>query len=821
VDTVRTVQGCDSLITTVALSVNGFTTSTVNRTLCFGQTYTRPGGRMVNTSGTYIDTLRNSSGCDSIVTSIVRISPPLSVSLTGQSLLCAGAQTQLTATASGGLGQNYTYRWTGVNATGNSVSLQSNANTRVIVEVSDGCTLEPARDTLDFEVVPLPTARFTLGTKTVCAPYTLTARSEGQAPAGSRYHWNFGTGNAADSAVVANPGFTFRNAGTYIIRLRVTNPAGCVDAYQDTLVVYSSPAPEVQAVTSICTNDAVTFTDGGSGAESDQWRWNFGNGQLSGERSPAPVRFTRAGRYTITLIRSNAGGCAVTDNHVLVVDNLQADALASRTRFCDTGTVDFRASVRSFAADSLGDALQYLWSFGDGTTSTAASPRHLFARTGTYRVILTVASSYGCRVSDTLIVESIDQPQVRIEGPAEVCAGLPVQFSSVSERGDIQTWRWSLGDGQTSNAQRPDPVRFANAGSYLIQLIASSGTACMDTVRRTLVVRENPVIGFSRKSFDICRGESVQLQAGGGTRYEWTPAAGLSDPGVANPVASPTENTRYTVRVTNAFGCVSEDTLRINVSQPFTVTASPEQNVCAGERVTLNAAGAVRYQWFPAQGLSNPNIANPQAGPSATTTYRVVGYGADNCFTDTAEVRVNVIPLPTVFAGSDTIIGVAEPLQLRPQVSADVRSYAWTPSTFLSCTNCPTPTTTPTTPIQYRITVSNAFGCSASDDISITLRCSPDDVFIPNTFTPNGDGTNDLFYPRGRGVRTVEFLRIYNRWGEMVYERKGFALNDRTAAWDGTYKGERLASGVFVYTTRMICENNEVIELKGSIMIAR
>jgi gliding motility-associated-like protein len=821
VDTIRTVQGCDSLITTVALTVNSFTTSTVNRTLCFGQTYTRPGGRVVSTSGTYIDTLRNASGCDSIVTSIVSISPPLSVSLAGQSLLCAGAQTQLTATASGGLGQNYTYRWIGVNANGNSISIQPNANTRVIVEVSDGCTLEPARDTLDIEVVPLPTARFTLGTKTVCAPYTLTARSEGQAPAGSRYHWDFGTGNAADSAVVANPGFTFRNAGTYIIRLRVTNLAGCVDAYQDTLVVFNSPAPEVQAVTSICTNDAVTFTDGGSGADSDQWRWNFGNGQLSSQRSPVPVRFTRAGRYTITLTRSNAGGCAVTDNHVLVVDQLQAEARASRTVFCDTGTVAFSASVRSFAADSLGDELQYLWNFGDGTTSNAASPTHHFTRTGTYRVILTVASSYGCRASDTLVVESIEQPAVRIEGPDEVCAGTPVQFQGVTERGNVLSWRWDFGDGRSATVQNPEPLVFANESSYPIRLIASSGTACADTVTRTLQVRRYPVIGIIQKSLDICRGQSVQLRALDGTQYAWTPAAGLNNPNIADPIASPLLTTTYTVRVTNAAGCSSEDTVRITVSQPFTVTASPEQSICVGESVTLNAAGAVRYLWQPIEGLSSATIANPVANPRTTTTYRVIGYGADNCFSDTAEVRVNVIPLPTVFAGNDTTIGVGQELQLRLQTSNDVTGYTWTPATFLNCTNCPTPTATPTEPIQYRVTVRNDFGCAASDDIRITLQCSADDVFIPNTFTPNGDGTNDLFYPRGKGIRTVEFFRIYNRWGEMVYERKGFALNDRTAAWDGTYKGEKLLSGVFVYTTRMICENNEVIELKGSIMIAR
>jgi gliding motility-associated-like protein len=820
-DTVRDNTGCDSLITTFTLSINAVTTVTVNRTLCFGQIYTRPGGGVINSTGTYIDTLRNASGCDSIITTNLSVSPPLSVSLSGQTLICAGEEAEITAQASGGTGNNYSFQWTGVPATGTNARIRPNVDTRIIVELTDGCTVQPARDTIDIRVIPRSVPRFTSSSKQVCLPAIVRFTNSSVTSSGSVFSWNFGTGLAADTSNLRDPSFTFSRAGTYVVTLRITTVAGCMESVTDTITVYDSPAPQIQANTSVCLGGSLNFADAGTGAPTDRWQWDFGNGQRSELAIPGAIRYAKTGRYTVTLNRSNAGGCSVTDTHELIVDELVADISASRTTFCDTGLVQFALNIRSFAADSLGEELQYRWNFADGGSSSQRNPAHSFTRPGIYRVAVTVASNYGCRATDTISVNVIDQPAVRIEGPVEVCAGTPVQFQAVTERGDILSWRWDFGDGRIATTQNPEPLVFANESSYPIHLIASSGTACADTVTRILQVRRYPVIGIIQKSLDICRGQSVQLRALDGTQYAWTPAAGLNNPNIANPVASPLQTTTYTVRVTNAAGCSSEDTVRINVSQPFAVTASADQNICFGGNVQLNATGAIRYQWQPIEGLSSATIANPVASPRNTTTYRVIGYGADNCFTDTAEVRVNVIPLPTVFAGNDTTIGVGQELQLRLQTSNDVTGYTWTPATFLNCTNCPTPTATPAEPIQYRITVRNDFGCVASDEVRITLKCSAEDVFIPNTFTPNGDGVNDVFYPRGKGIRTVEFMRIFNRWGEMVFEKKGFNIDDRSAGWDGTYKGERLASGVFVYTCRMICENGEVIELKGSIMIVR
>ena len=92
---------------------------------------------------------------------------------------------------------------------------------------------------------------------------------------------------------------------------------------------------------------------------------------------------------------------------------------------------------------------------------------------------------------------------------------------------------------------------------------------------------------------------------------------------------------------------------------------------------------------------------------------------------------------------------------------------------------------------------------------------------MPNTFSPNGDGMNDIYYPRGRGINTIRSLRIFNRWGQMVYERKNFNANDASAGWDGTFKGARLSPDVYVYILDLSCENNSIITMKGDITLIR
>ena len=148
-------------------------------------------------------------------------------------------------------------------------------------------------------------------------------------------------------------------------------------------------------------------------------------------------------------------------------------------------------------------------------------------------------------------------------------------------------------------------------------------------------------------------------------------------------------------------------------------------------------------------------------------------------------------------------------------------TYVWTPPLNLDNPTSPNPFFTPTFPSVTTFTViltENSSGCEYRRQITIyafEVNCGPPDVFIPNAFTPNNDGENDVVYVRGKNVAEM-VLKIYNRWGELVFE-----TTDQTKGWDGTYKGKLVDPGVFVYYLDLICVDGQENFLKGNITVIR
>jgi gliding motility-associated-like protein len=274
------------------------------------------------------------------------------------------------------------------------------------------------------------------------------------------------------------------------------------------------------------------------------------------------------------------------------------------------------------------------------------------------------------------------------------------------------------------------------------------------------------------------------------------------------------------VNVGNQFGCITKDSVAITVVRPFTLKSVTDTFVCAGSSVQLKGSGADMYKWINnTSGLSNTSIANPLATPLANAQYTLVGYDKYGCFTDTARVNIAVQPLPTVNAGADVEILANTPYQLQATGSSDIKQWNWSPPEYLSCANCAAPITIPKAQMNYVVTVKNQYGCAAMDTVRITLQCSQDYVFIPNTFTPNRDGKNDMFYVKGRGVGFIKSMRIYSRWGDLVFEKTNFAIDDRAAGWNGFYKGQLVPIGSYVYFVELACDGGEPFSRKGTITV--
>ena len=320
---------------------------------------------------------------------------------------------------------------------------------------------------------------------------------------------------------------------------------------------------------------------------------------------------------------------------------------------------------------------------------------------------------------------------------------------------------------------------------------------------------------------NVCRGSSLQLAVTGGSQYSWSPATGLSCTDCANPTVTPIDSIWYTVKGVSSFGCVGYDSVLLMIRNPFEMVVPPNDTVCAGRSANLKAMNAVTYLWSPAEGLNHIDIAEPIATPTATTHYRVIGYDAYHCFTDTGYVTVTVAPKPIVNIGNDITVTTGAPVTFHPVIqNGPIISYTWSPATGLSCADCPSPTTSISNNASYTLTVENIYGCIAADNIVINAFCQKAQVFVPNAFTPDGDGLNDILMIRGTGIMVKSF-RIFNRWGEAIFEKLNFNANDPKYGWDGKIRGIPATPEVYVYIAEVICDNGTVYTYKGNTTILK
>jgi gliding motility-associated-like protein len=380
---------------------------------------------------------------------------------------------------------------------------------------------------------------------------------------------------------------------------------------------------------------------------------------------------------------------------------------------------------------------------------------------------------------------------------------------------------WQFGNGDTSHQQNPS-YTYTTANTYTVSVTATNEFGCADTAQGTLTANPLPATDAGPDTA-ICAGQSIVLQPSGANTYVWQASTSLSCTNCTNPTAKPDSTTRYYVTGTSGAGCVASDSVQVTVNQPFTLTVATSDTLCAGFSIQLSASGAQQYTWQPSTGLSDPNIANPVASPASTTTYTLVATDGKSCFADTATVVVNVFANPTVNLVDSVVTIIAGSNYLPTSVtSPDVVAWQWQPPAGLSCSNCAQPTIAARQTTRYEEKVFNQYGCSASDFVTVQVLCTADkSLFIPNTFSPNGDGVNDYFYPRGAGLYNIKSMRIFNRWGQAVFERINFPPNDISSAWDGTINGKPQPSDVYVYMIEVICTNGTVLTTKGDITLLR
>ena len=803
------------------------TNSLVNWVWNFGDgtveaTGAAPAPHLYKAGGEYSVSLKvvDAYGCTDVITksNTIIIADPKAAFSSPDTLSCTGKPVQLVNQS---IGYDLQYAWSFGDGTGSKELSPVHhygavGGYSVGLTVTDrfGCTATEQK--ASYINISLPKAAFTVSDSVSSCPPLLVHFTNGS----SNYvslAWDFGDGN---TSVLANPSHYYTLPGVYTARLVATGPGGCTDSFTRHIEVKGPRGEFSYQPTTGCKPLTVSFK--ATTTNNVSFVWDFSDGTtLSTKDSVVSHTYTTAGEFVPKMILVDATGCTVSivGKDTIKVVGITSSFTLDQNRLCNSGTVAFTNTT--VANDVIAG---YQWSFGDGTTSSEQHPIHLYAKPGTYTVQLLATTEAGC--TDTYILKEavtvFEGPQVEVAGTTEACMPASLSFRGSILKGNATTlgWDWSFGNGQKATGQNPSTLVYAKDGSYTVTAVATDTNGCSDTAARVITIHPLPATNAGADAL-VCRGSTIGLAATGATTYTWKATADLSCTTCPTPVAKPAVTTTYYVTGATAFGCTATDSVRITVRQPFTLTVAPGDTLCAGEVTALAASGADRYSWYPSTGLDNPGTGKTKARPMTTTQYTVVARDSDNCFADTAKVQIVVNPMPTVEAGSDVTASAGSAVQLRAAASSDVTSWEWMPAQGLNCATCPEPVASPRTTTRYSVRVRNNGGCAGADDVTVSVVCNGGNLFIPNTFSPNGDGSNERFYPRGTGIHLIKSLRVFNRWGEVVFERLNFNANDAASGWDGTYKGAKLSPDVYIYSCEVVCINNEVIPFKGDITLLR
>jgi gliding motility-associated-like protein len=317
----------------------------------------------------------------------------------------------------------------------------------------------------------------------------------------------------------------------------------------------------------------------------------------------------------------------------------------------------------------------------------------------------------------------------------------------------------------------------------------------------------------------LCEGVVMTLNAASnGTSFSWTPMNGLRNATELNPQASPAETTTYTLTASEG-SCTVSDMVTIQVKPAPLADAGRDTSICYGLSVQLQGAGGITYNWTPADFLSNANTANPEVTkPSHSITYHLVVTDREGCSSvQDAAVSIQVIPPPKISAGNDTSSAFNQPIQLAVtgMGNSDFIQFNWSPATGLSNPAIANPVATPSQDIIYTVTATEADGCESTASIHIKLFAGPS-IYVPNAFTPNGDGKNDVIKSIPIGIRSFKFFAVYNRWGQRV-----FYSNDPGKGWDGTLNGTPQPGDGYIWTVEGTDNNGKTIRRQGSFLLIR
>ena len=599
-----------------------------------------------------------------------------------------------------------------------------------------------------------------------------------------------------------------------IEEVKIYQFAPCSNNIVDSISLFISDSIVMNIITpdtTICAEDSVHILVNGS--DSLQYTWtpviNINNPNIK-----EPTVSPNVNTSYIVCASQPLAGCLPTCDTINIGINQPPDVhIGNDTTICQDMVIQFNPTI------SPAQTYTYSWS-GSGAVFLSGlnipNPIGTFNGQGTFDLILHVSpQAAGCDGNDTMKITVLPNDIILHNGDTSICKGGQVQINVTGD--PLFNYNWTppiyLNDPTITN-----PLSIPDTS--VIYTVTATYPGCIPMIKSfSIDVQPNPIVSLGADR-EMCDWDTIQLHAmvipAGYPNYiyTWVPATDLDNSSIANPIFSGHTSSFYNLIVSTPVGCKDSDQVSITVHSTEFATVTPtESTICPRNSVQLQASGGINYHWSPGDYLNDSLINDPITSPITDIEYTLYSTSIFGCV-DTDIVRVQVV--------SDAVLEVGDDITLYPGESAQLYAngncsfFTWTPSAFLTNDKIKNPIATPPVTTQYFVIGTTEYGCAATD--SITIRISAESILdLPNAFSPgSGTSINDELRILVKGIATLNYFRVYNRWGELV-----FSTTDINKGWNGQYKGKPQPMGAYVYVLDAQTSSGKKIFKQGNVTLIR
>lgn len=787
-----------------------------------------------NAPGSYSMTLTvTENTCSSTVSMPVNVYAIPVSSITPLPQLCTGDSSNISFNGTAGAAATYSWNFGGATVLAGSGSGPYNLKwsnpgiDQVSLIVSEnGCS-----DTtkISVQVNPIPTANFIVPA-TACANDILNVSYTGTASPVANYTWNFIGGNVVSGSGQGPYTVSWNNSGNYLLSLTVAEN-GCTSVPVITpLDVTAIPVVSISPVPSLCIGQTNTVTFTGNTGAGSTYNWNFGNATLIAGSGPGPytLQWKNAGTDQVHLTVDN-NGCTSQSFIDVIVYAIPTSDFILKNAACVVTPVSLNYTGTATAAAN------YNWSFNGGTiiSGSGSGPFSVIWNSqGVFTISLTVDEN-GCVSPQTDLQATINQLPVVFAGNDQlVCSGTPVAIGSPAVAGEIYLWTpaINLSDPTVSNplAIAVNNTSSTKQDSFILATTDANGCVNTDTV--LISSNPEPVINFARPASQCIIGNNFLFTAlaniPAGMNYSWTFSPEASIPSSIQPVVAiiySSIGTFPVILTADYNGCPAvsyTDSVTVysmptadffplisNGCEPLTV---PFKNISSGNGNT--------YNWNFGDGNSDSaNNAIHVFQHAGEYTVSLTAVNKNGCSVDTAyNTLISVYGKPIgQFAPNPQLANILLPVIQFQNYSSNANSYLWDfGDNDTSALWSPSHTYSDTGNYLITLILTTPHGCV--DIVHGLVRVEDTySFYIPNSFTPNGDGINDAF--RGYGIAIKNYLmNIYNRWGELIYSTDNY-----DKPWDGKLKSGVVQNDVYVYRIVLTGPHDEKHSYVGNVSVIK